>query len=238
MFFVLNLERHPRECFKAAFARVFLHLGVSLEVRPQVGSICEGPMTLVALEWFLASVRSDVALEEPGPTEGLAANLALAGERVGAHVHLERAHGLILLTTILAAVIVVLVSDYLEWLGLEEGGLLLLLRRGVLLDFGRLLVWRQGALVDLRPQVDGRSISGGFEAQVKGLHLLLLLLALVVEDVMLEDVALEFAVLLVEGMCVGAVEAQLGAEVERLLLLLLEVQLLLLVSLLLVVQVI
>ena len=46
-------------------------------------------MAVVAREGLLASVRSDVSLEEPGPRESFATQVALAGQRMGADVHLE-----------------------------------------------------------------------------------------------------------------------------------------------------
>lgn len=97
-------------------------------------------MALVAFEGLLAGVGADVALEQPGPAEGLAAYFALAGQRVGAHVHLERAHRLVLLAAVLAAKVVVLVADDLERLRLEYGLLhlgLLLLHACVLVELAQ-----------------------------------------------------------------------------------------------------
>lgn len=78
MFLMFHLERHPRKGFEATLAGVLLDLGVRLEVGPQVGSVGEGSMALVALKGLLAGVGPDVALEEPGAAEGFSANFALA----------------------------------------------------------------------------------------------------------------------------------------------------------------
>lgn len=48
----------------------------------------------------LTSVGADVALEQPGPGEGLAAYLTNAGQRVGADMHLEGTQAGILLVTV------------------------------------------------------------------------------------------------------------------------------------------
>lgn len=89
---------------------------MSLEVGAQIGSVGEGPMALVTFEWLFTGVCPNVSLEKPGPTEGFAADFALAGEGMRSDVHLERAHRLVFFATILAAEIVVLVTDYLEGL--------------------------------------------------------------------------------------------------------------------------
>jgi len=51
----------------------------------------------------ITSVRSDVALQQPGPGEGLAAHLADTGQRVAPDVHLESPQAHILLLAVLAA---------------------------------------------------------------------------------------------------------------------------------------
>lgn len=48
-------------------------------------------------------MRPDVALQQPGPGEGLAAHLADAGQRVAPDVHLESPQAHILLLAVLAA---------------------------------------------------------------------------------------------------------------------------------------
>lgn len=61
-----------------------------------------------------------MALEKPRSTEGFAADLASAGQSVGPNMHLESSHGLVLLATVLATIIIVLVTDDLEWLSLKN----------------------------------------------------------------------------------------------------------------------
>lgn len=68
-------------------------------------------MTLVALEWLLTCVGADVALQEPGSAERLAADFTLTRQRMRSHMHLQGALRLVLLLAVLAAEIVVLVPD-------------------------------------------------------------------------------------------------------------------------------
>lgn len=100
---VLGQEGHAGKRFPASFARVALHVRVGLEVGPQVGPVREGSGAVRARERLLTRVRPDVALEEPWPGEGLPAEEALAGERVGPDVHLEGAQGDVDLLAVLAA---------------------------------------------------------------------------------------------------------------------------------------
>lgn len=69
----------------------------------QVGTVGEGAPAVVAREGLLAGVRADVSLQQPGPREGLAAQVALAGQGVRADVHLQRAQGGVHLGAVLAA---------------------------------------------------------------------------------------------------------------------------------------
>ena len=73
---------------------------MSLKVSPQVGLVSEGAGTFSAGEWFLSRVSAEMSLEEPGPREGLAAVLALAGQSVGPDVHLEGALGVVSLVAV------------------------------------------------------------------------------------------------------------------------------------------
>ena len=70
---------------------------------PQVALVSKGLVTKIASEWLLSGVSPDVTLEQPGPGEGLAALLALAGQRVGPDVHLEGAGGVVTFAAILAS---------------------------------------------------------------------------------------------------------------------------------------
>ena len=56
-----------------------------------------------AYEGLLPGVGPQVSLEQPRPGEGLAALLALAGQRVGPDVHLQGAGGVVTFATILAS---------------------------------------------------------------------------------------------------------------------------------------
>lgn len=66
---------------------------VRLDVGAQVGLVGERLGALGALERFLACVRTDVSLQQPGSREALAAEGALAALAVRAHVHREGRHG-------------------------------------------------------------------------------------------------------------------------------------------------
>lgn len=87
---VFRQQRHSREGFLTALAFVLFDLGVCLLVSAQVALVGEGAVTEVALERLLACVSADVTLQQPRARERLPAELALVGQRVRAHVHLER----------------------------------------------------------------------------------------------------------------------------------------------------
>ena len=55
---------------------------MGLDVRPQVGLVCEGLAALRAGEGLLASVGADVALQEPRSAEALATEVAFAAKLV------------------------------------------------------------------------------------------------------------------------------------------------------------
>ena len=97
---MLGQKTHAAEGFLAAGAAVLLVLEVGLEVGAEVGLVSEGALALGTGEGFLPRVRPEVTLEQPGPGEGLAALLALAGQGVGPDVHLEGAGGVVALATI------------------------------------------------------------------------------------------------------------------------------------------
>lgn len=99
---MLEQQGHAREGAAAGLAAVLLDVRVRLQVGPQVGAVGERSAAVRAGERLLARVRPDVSLQQPGPREGLAAQLALAGERVRADVHLERAQRRVVLLAVLA----------------------------------------------------------------------------------------------------------------------------------------
>lgn len=121
---VLAEEGHSGEGLTAVGTGILLHLGVGLEVSPQVGAVCEGPVAVLAGEWLLSSVSPDVSLEEPRSGEGLPAELALAGESVRSDVHLECTQRDVHLLAVLAAECLlgggVLVGRAVELLVLRE----------------------------------------------------------------------------------------------------------------------
>jgi len=100
---VLGQQGHPREGLGATGAGVLLDVRVGLQMGPQIRAIGEGPVAVLAAEGLLARVGANVSLEEPWSGEGLAAQVALAGQRVGANVHLQSSQGNIGLVAILAA---------------------------------------------------------------------------------------------------------------------------------------
>lgn len=101
---VLVQERHPGERFVAHLAGVLLDVHVGLLMSSQVRAVGKGSWAVGALERLLSSVGADVSLEQPGSREGLAANGALAGQSVGADVHLQGSNGGVQLSTLLAGV--------------------------------------------------------------------------------------------------------------------------------------
>ena len=100
---VFGEQRHARERLAALLARVALDVRVRLQVGAQVGPVGEGARAVRTREGLLARVGADVALQQPRPREGLAAEHALAGQRVRADVHLERAQRHVDLVAVLAA---------------------------------------------------------------------------------------------------------------------------------------
>ena len=88
---VLDEQRHAREGLRARVAVVLLHVRVRLQVRAQIRPVGERASAVRTLERLLAGVRAQVALQQPGPRERLAAQFTLARQRVRADVHLERA---------------------------------------------------------------------------------------------------------------------------------------------------
>lgn len=65
-------QRHPGEGLVTGDTGVLLDVSVGLEVSPQVAAVSEAAVTLRTLEGFLSGVGPDVALQQPGPREGLA----------------------------------------------------------------------------------------------------------------------------------------------------------------------
>ena len=100
---MLGQQTHAAEGLLAAGTRVLLVLQVGLQVGAQVGLVGEGAATLGAGEGLLPGVGPQVTLEQPRPGEGLAALLALAGQRVGPDVHLKGAGGVVALAAILTS---------------------------------------------------------------------------------------------------------------------------------------
>lgn len=60
---VFAQQGHAGERLAATSTRVFLDVRVSLEMCPQVGSVGEGTSAVMAREWFLAGVGTDVSLQ-------------------------------------------------------------------------------------------------------------------------------------------------------------------------------
>lgn len=100
---VLGQQGHPAEGLGARRARVLLHVRMRLQMGAQVRAVGESTLAVLAVEGLLAGVRADVALQQPGAGEGLAADVALAGQRVRANVHLEGAQRHVHLVAVLAA---------------------------------------------------------------------------------------------------------------------------------------
>ena len=72
---------------------------VGLHVRPQVGPVRKGLPARRARVWLVPGVGAQVALEQPGPREGLPAHVAPVVEVVREDVHGERRHGDVHLAT-------------------------------------------------------------------------------------------------------------------------------------------
>lgn len=75
----------------------------------QVRAVREGSAAVGAGEGLLTSVGADVALQQPGPGEGLSAGRANAGQRVASDVHLQRAQAQVLLVAYLQ------LKAFLDW---------------------------------------------------------------------------------------------------------------------------
>ena len=69
-----------------------LRSGMRLHVRPQVRAVSESLPALDAREWFLASVRSHMSLQQPRTREGLPADVTLVTKVVGENVHRQGRH--------------------------------------------------------------------------------------------------------------------------------------------------
>lgn len=93
-------ERHAGESLGADSTAVLLGTSMGLQMSPQVGAVSKGPAAVRTSIGLLTCMGADVALEQPGPGEGLAAYLADAGQRVGADVHLEGPQAGILLVAV------------------------------------------------------------------------------------------------------------------------------------------
>jgi len=60
---VLVEQGHPREGLATHGAVVLFHFGVCLQVRAQVGAVCEGPVAVLARERLLSGVGANVSLQ-------------------------------------------------------------------------------------------------------------------------------------------------------------------------------
>jgi len=60
---------------------------MGLHVSSQVGPVSEGFAAVGAAVRFVPGVGAHVALQQPGPGERFAANIALVAEAVGQHMH-------------------------------------------------------------------------------------------------------------------------------------------------------
>ena len=119
-FAVFGQQRHPRESLVTVSATVLLDVTVRLQVRAQVGAIRETPPTHVTREWLLAGVRAQVTLKQPRSREGLTTHVALAGEGVGADVHLESTERVVRLLAELAAELLLNVTLAVELFVLRQ----------------------------------------------------------------------------------------------------------------------
>ena len=86
---VLVQETHPAERLLASRTGVLLGLEMGLEVSSQVGLVGKASGAIIAGERLLSGVDPQVALEQPGSGEALAANVTLAGQSVRPYVHLQ-----------------------------------------------------------------------------------------------------------------------------------------------------
>lgn len=76
---MLGQQRHSAEGLAAGRARVLFHIRMCLQVSPQIRSVGERALAVLAVERLFTGVCSDVALQQPWAGEGLSANVALAG---------------------------------------------------------------------------------------------------------------------------------------------------------------
>ena len=63
-----------------------------LHVRPEIGSVGKGLAAVGASVGLFSRVRSQMSLQQPGPGEGFAANVAFVAEVVREQVHGQRRH--------------------------------------------------------------------------------------------------------------------------------------------------
>lgn len=99
---VLVQEGHAAEGPRARPALVLLHLGVRLQMSPQVRAVSECTVAVRAGERTLAGVCADVSPQQPWSGEGLPAGAADAGQCVRADVHLQRTQAVVLFGTVFA----------------------------------------------------------------------------------------------------------------------------------------
>lgn len=92
-FFVLVQVALERERLAAPAAHEGLRVRVGLDVRPQVGFVGKRLVANLARKGLLSGVRADVAVEQPGSAETLAAEGAPAALGMRADVHAESRHG-------------------------------------------------------------------------------------------------------------------------------------------------
>ena len=120
---MLVQKTHSAECFVATVTRILFGLQVSLKVSPQVGLVGETSRTIVARERFFTGVSAHVTLEQPRSGEALAADVALARQRVCASVHLQGGQRRVALVAELAGETLLDLIGAMQFLMLDESGL-------------------------------------------------------------------------------------------------------------------
>ena len=80
---------------------------VSLDVSPQVRSVCKSLSTLIASIGLLSSVKASMVLEQPRPREGLFTDVTFEVADVGLQVHRQGRHADIELVADVASLCVV-----------------------------------------------------------------------------------------------------------------------------------
>ena len=80
---------------------------VSLDMSPQVRSVCKSLSTLVASIGLLSSVKASMVLEQPRPREGLFTDVTFEVADVGLQVHCQGRHADIELVADVASLCVV-----------------------------------------------------------------------------------------------------------------------------------